>query len=147
MAKTLLDLAKSLERRSDRIEKEANKLSIRVAKTIVEDLTISTPVDTSKALSNWQIGLRDAPKAPDDALEAFYPGKRGSTKRSSAIATIRAAKRVLAGKKPGEVIYISNVLPYIRRLNYGHSQQAPAGFVERSVLIGKNEFKKAKFKV
>lgn len=144
MARNLLDLANSLERKAGRIEKAASTLAKNVAQSIVGNLANVTPVDTSKALSNWQVGLIDA---PDSSIEPFFPGQKGSSKRSSANATIKAAKRILGGKKPGEVIYISNVLPYIARLNDGYSNQTPAGFVERAVLIGRKEVKKSKLKV
>ncbi len=65
---------------------------------------------------------------------------------ASAAETINQARAVLATKKPGQKIYITNNLPYIRRLNDGYSKQAPAGFVERAVLIGRKMRKNFKIK-
>jgi hypothetical protein len=38
-----------------------------------------------------------------------------------------------AGFKAGDTIYLTNNLPYIRRLEEGYSQQAPAGMVALTV--------------
>lgn len=111
-----------------------NRLAVKVAMTIVEDLAHVTPVDESTAISNWQVQL-NAPV--QSAIRAYYPGSQGSTYSQSAAATIENARAELAAKKPGQPIYLSNVLRYIKRLNAGWSTQAPAGYVERSVLLGR----------
>lgn len=141
MARTLLDLAISLERRVDKLDKQASDAAVQVTLTILGDLVYVTPVDTSQALSNWQVELNDP---ASDKIPPYYPGEQGSTQRASAQATIQAARAVLRGKKPGDKIYLSNVLPYIRRLNDGYSAQAPAGFVERAALLGRKHAKKVK---
>ncbi len=143
MGRSLLDLAESLENRVGAINEEANKVAIKAAITVIIDLAYQTPVDESKALSNWQVGL-DSPV--DSPIRPYYSGFFGSTQRASAEATIAAAKQVLEKKRPGQVIFISNVLPYINRLNDGYSGQTPAGFVERATLLGRKRVRKAKFK-
>lgn len=42
-------------------------------------------------------------------------------------------KEKLAGWKPGQTIWIVNNLPYAKKLEYGHSKQAPSGVVRISV--------------
>lgn len=143
MAKGLLDLAASLEKKAKAIDEAASKLAVGTALTIVGDLAFKTPVDTSQALSNWQVSLGSP---VDSKIPPYYPGEGGSTRNSSAAETINQARKILAGKKPGQRIFITNVLPYIRRLNDGYSKQAPAGFVERAVLIGRKMIKKAKLR-
>jgi len=143
MAKTLLDLANSLEQRAAKLDSEACRVAVSVAETIIADLAYRTPVDTSQALSNWQVTLGSK---VDNKIPPHYPGEGGSTRNSSAQATIDAGCNILRSKRPGVTIYISNVLPYIRRLNDGYSKQAPAGFVERAVLIGRKMIKKAKLR-
>lgn len=135
MAKrTLLDLANDLDKAVGKIEEQASALGIKVATTIVTDLAFVTPVDESTAISNWLVSVGGPRRAE---IDAHYPGKFGSTYGPSAQQTIADAKKVLAGKKPGETIYISNNLPYIKLLNGGSSKQAPAGFVERAELLGR----------
>ena len=46
---------------------------------------------------------------------------------------IAEATALVSGVKAGDTVYISNNLEYIQALNEGHSQQAPAGFVEKAV--------------
>lgn len=141
--RTLLELADSLEKRAAKLDDEACRVAIHTAETIVADLAYKTPVDTSQALSNWQVSIGSP---VDSKIPPYYPGEGGSTRNASAQATIDAARNTLKSKRPGVTIFISNVLPYIRRLNDGYSKQAPAGFVERSVLIGRNVIKKAKLR-
>ena len=131
---TLNDLAKRMLRKADEVPEMANKLAVKVATTIVTDLAHVTPVDESTAISNWQVQLNLPVQSP---IAAYYPGSKGSTYSLSASATIDAAKAELAAKKPGQTIYLSNVLRYITFLNQGSSTQAPAGYVERSVLLGR----------
>ena len=142
MAKSLLDLANSLERKAKAIDEAASKTAVDTALAIVGDLAYKTPVDTSQALSNWIVTL-DAPAT--ERIDPHYPGEGGSTQRSSAAETLNQAKAVLANKKPGQAIFITNNLPYIKRLNDGYSAQAPAGFVERAELLGRKII--AKFKI
>lgn len=136
---TLLDLANRLEKTAGAVDKAASDAAVTVALTIVGDLAFKTPVDTSKALSNWIVTL-DSPS--NATIKPHFGGKKGSSYRSSAAETIALAKKVLASKKPGQSIFITNSLPYIKRLNEGSSEQAPAGFVERAVLIGRKTAKK-----
>lgn len=141
MAGNLKDLAKRLRKRADDLPEAANRVAKQVAQTIVNDLAHVTPVDTSQAISNWQLGIDDRPDTP---IEPHYPGERGSTYSASASQTIEEAEAELKTKQPGQTIYISNVLRYIGRLNEGSSAQAPAGFVERAVLLGRLVVDKAK---
>ena len=143
MAKGLLDLATSLEKKAKAIDEAASKLAVDTALTIVGDLAFKTPVDTSQALSNWIVTL-ETPSS--DKIKPHFPGEGGSSQKSSAAETINQARAILAKKKPGQKIYITNNLPYIRRLNDGYSKQAPAGFVERSVLIGRKMRRNFKLK-
>lgn len=143
MGKGLLDLAESLERKAKSIDEAASKLAVDTALTIVADLAYKTPVDTSQALSNWIVTV-GSPSS--EKIKPHYPGEGGSTQKASAAETINKAREVLKSKKPGQVIFITNNLPYIRRLNDGYSKQAPAGFVERSVLIGRKMRKNFKLK-
>lgn len=141
MAKSLLDLADRLERKAKAIDEAASENAVDTALAIVGDLAYKTPVDTSQALSNWIVTL-ESPSG--QRIAPHFPGLQGSTQRASAAETLNLAKLVLRNKKPGQAIFITNNLPYIRRLNDGYSAQAPAGFVERAVLIGRKMRKKFK---
>lgn len=139
----LKNLSKRLRERAGKLNEQANRLAIQCAETIVGDLVQVTPVDTSQALSNWQVDLG---KPVDSSIPPYFPGELGSTQGASSAEALAAARVVLHNKKPGETIYISNVLRYINRLNEGSSSQAPAGFVERAVLIGRKFVQNAKLR-
>jgi len=129
MAKTLLNLAERLEKKAKALDKAASDLAAFVALSLTEELADVTPVDTSKAISNWQIGL-GSPVASE--RDAHYIGSKGSTELISEDATVIAARVALKGKRPGQIIYLSNTAKYIRDLDQGSSLQAPAGFVKRA---------------
>lgn len=135
MAQTSLgNLGNRLLRRVDIIEQSVNQLAIEVALTIEDGLTLNTPVDTSQAISNWQVELGSP---PEDWIEAYARGKFGSTEATSRAVARRIARNVLSHREPGQPIYISNLLPYIGFLNDGSSKQAPAGFVQAEVMKGR----------
>lgn len=99
---------------------------------MVEELVYVTPVDTSQALSNWQVNLTSP--APDE-IGPYYPGDRGSTRGASAREAIEQATQELAYKKPGQPIYLSNLVDYIKKLDEGSSSQFAGGFVPRALLV------------
>jgi len=127
-------LARRAEALKRAIPQAASDLASSVARVIQKDLVTVTPVDTSKALSNWQMSVQ----VPLGLyLPPYVPGNEGSTQEESAQMAIMQGEQALAEKKPGVPIFLVNNAPYIRRLNEGYSQQAPAGFVERAVLLGR----------
>lgn len=138
--KTLLDLAKMLEKKADAIDKDASDHAVKVANAVVEQLAYNTPVDTSMALSNWIVTL-DNPSV--DKIEPHFPGEKGSTQSLSAGVTVGRSKTALGRKKPGQKIYIRNNQPYVPQLEWSHPQ---SGFVERAVLVGRNIASKFKLR-
>lgn len=92
--------------------------------SLITHLKNDTPVDTGRARANWHIDLNVVDVRLVEPNEGLSP---------DAVAT------VVARYKMGGVIYISNNLPYIRRLNDGYSQQAPAGFVDDDIIRAKND--------
>lgn len=131
---TLLDLAAKMELISANIAIANSARASAVAAALVETLVYRTPVDTSMALSNWQVTLGSPAVG---FIPAYVPGYLGYTMAPSARAAIDAANSVLETKQPGQTIYITNNTPYIVDLNSGTSKQAPAGFVETAVLVAR----------
>ena len=138
MAKTLRDLASRMDRLAASLTLEGSRCAVETAKIIHHNLTLNTPVDTSTALSNWDIFIGSY---ESDSHEPYVMGKKGSTKLASMGFANKEAELRLSEKKPGETIFIVNSLDYIRKLNDGSSKQAPAGFVEAAIIVGK-EFAK-----
>ncbi|MEQ1792732.1 MAG: HK97 gp10 family phage protein [Nitrospira sp.] len=105
------------------------KVVKRVAFDIFTRIVRKTPVDTGRARASWNlsIGTIDLTVAP----EGQYPEMNtwdGEAKANAALATV-TEKALL-----NDAIFITNNLPYIKELENGHSQQAPAGMVALSVL-------------
>lgn len=141
MPRNLNDLAKMLERKAKELAPANSQRAVETAMVVLKVLTERTPVDTSTALSNWQVSL----EAPNYSfINAYVPGYLGYTAGQSAAEVLRIGQMILAKKKPGQTIYITNNAPYIRDLNSGSSKQAPAGFVEASVMVGRRQMPKLK---
>ena len=93
----------------------------RVALDIDSALVLTTPVDTGRARSNWQVsigksalGAVDTPVSPSESI--------GNAK--SELSKLRDSD---------SSVHITNNLPYIQRLNEGWSPQQPAGFVDQAI--------------
>lgn len=84
---------------------------------IDRELRRTTPVDTGHARRNWIPSVSTPANVQDDSGAAHAQG----------------VAQVMAFTLAQGTLWVSNVVPYIQRLNYGHSQQAPAGFVETAV--------------
>lgn len=105
-----------------------------VGNAILEAVVEATPVDTSKALSNWQVSPNGA---PGSEIEAHFAGSRGSTRGASARQALALGVRSIRAGRLQEGLLIFNAAPYIRRLNDGWSAQAPSGFIEKAVLLAR----------
>lgn len=102
-----------------RMRKYISNAAIMLVLEIDKELRRNTPVDTGHARRNWvpSVGLPSEAEATDDSLHAA------------------GVAQVLSYKVEDGPLWIANVVEYIRRLNYGHSSQKPAGWFERSVDI------------
>jgi hypothetical protein len=141
MLKTLHDLALDMDKLAVTLKLEGNRCAIESALIVHHNLTEITPVDTSTALSNWDVFIGSYEKTPH---EPYFMGKRGSTKLKSMRFANKEAALILSEKKPGESIFIVNAVDYIEKLNGGSSTQAPAGFVERAIMLGQKYVKNFK---
>lgn len=103
-------LGREHAKREDAVKKTATEVFSRVI--------MRTPVDTGRARSNWTATIGQHTAATTD-----YADPTG-------ISAISAASAVVSGwnHEQGSV-WLSNNLPYIGPLEYGHSKQAPVGMV------------------
>lgn len=85
-------------------------------------LVMNTPVDTGRARGNWQTSIDNPILSEIDRLD-----QSGQQTNQEVISE--------AGKfnSSNKSINITNNLPYINKLNSGHSPQAAAGYIERIV--------------
>lgn len=105
----------------DQLAKKTGLKLDTVARKVTLDLFTSvvqkSPVDTGRFKANWNVG-----PTPNLSFTASTNAGRGLNEAQKAI-----------GIPAGGVVYLSNGLPYARRLEYGWSGQAPAGMVRLSV--------------
>lgn len=128
----------------DRIDLAVNRLAKNVVIEMARDLIEHTPVDVTTAASNWQAAL-NSPAMFE--LPAIVPGHHGSTAGASRSEALGHVSRVVAEKRPGERIFLSNLAPHLDDLNNGTSKQEPAGFFERGVVVGSGYLRAAVIKV
>lgn len=84
-----------------------------------------TPVDTGRAKGNWQCSIGSPITSQTERLDG---SKLGSTNGSDSFDDV-----VKTVKGTGHVVWLSNNVPYIQRLEYGSSKQAPSGMVRLSL--------------
>lgn len=130
MAKWDLDFSKYAKEAGDKINDARKTFAFMLYGSIVR----KTPVDTGRARGNWQISVGSSASG---ILERTDKSK-GS---DSAFGKSEQAK--LNGAKGDEDIYISNNLPYIEKLEYGYSKQAPQGMIGVTVANAGAYFEKA----
>ena len=108
-----LDISNFIDKTSKTADAEVRKICLDLLTGIV----LKTPVDTGRARANWFTSIGN-PSA--NITEATDPS--GSSSISSSMSAI--------SKATGNVLWITNNLPYIYRLEFeGWSKQAPAGMV------------------
>lgn len=94
----------------------------KVALDVGSRVVLRSPVDTGRFRANWQYGVG----RPNTAvLEAVDKSGQSSIGRITAGA---------ATARLGDVIYVSNSLPYALKLEAGSSKQAPGGMVGLTVV-------------
>jgi hypothetical protein len=104
-----------VKRVNGRIDTVIRKSTIELFSGVVK----MTPVDTGRARGNWQCTIGSPATSEIDRIDP-----KGSGVNKEIISTV----------KTGTVVYLSNNVPYIRRLEYeGHSKQAPQGMVRISL--------------
>jgi hypothetical protein len=103
-----------------RINKSKNKFELFVQKMVLEmdkRLVLRSPVDTGRFRANWVVG-------------------NGSVNHSTKESFIAADNSIEINslKVNGQVIYLTNSLPYANRLEYGWSKQAPGGMTRLTAI-------------
>lgn len=121
-------LAKQIEKSKGKFQLFYKKFTIDLQTAVIQ----KTPVDQGQLHWNWFIGNA----APSNAF-AEHTGndKSGAIARNTAL--------INSLNINGQVIYISNSLPYAHRIEYeGWSKQAPAGMLRVSVSESQSIAKK-----
>lgn len=108
------------------LEEFTAKLLQEITLNITANLQEDTPVDTSWARSNWVPSIGNP-----------FRGLAGSDDNIDNTLSEQGKAEVLTQYTLDRgAIYISNNVPYIRALNEGTSDQAPAAFIQAAVEKG-----------
>jgi hypothetical protein len=134
----LKKFAQLMEGRASLLQSNVNELKKDVAETFITEVANTTPVDVGTAISNWQVGLGDAPTT---TLSAHSPGNKGSTWNANVRGTLADATMRIDTALPGEDIHVTNNLDYIDDLEQGYSPQAPDGMVEQAKAKARKKLK------
>lgn len=127
MSTFTLDVSKFVDKASKTADAEVRKICY----DLVTGIILKTPVDTGRARANWFTSVG----SPSGNITASVDPS-GSSSISSAVSAI--------SKATGNVLWITNNLPYIYRLEFGtyndgpktvggFSRQAPAGMVRVTI--------------
>jgi len=127
--RTLRDLASDMENLADALPGELNDIKINAAMHLLGFVAYETPVDKSRALSNWQVTI-GSPAA--SYREAHVIGTHGSTFEASVNRTIQVGRARAEQVEPGTSLFVVNRAPYIAALERGRSRQN-SGFVQRGI--------------
>lgn len=112
LCKSAFEFGADLQRAAEVLGVEtAREAAVSLALTLHSKVSLKTPVDTGRARANWFLA-EGAPRIA--TTESVTP----------------EAPPALTGKS---VIYLTNSLPYIVPLEYGHSKQAPVGMLRVSI--------------
>ncbi len=103
---------------TEKVDADRKAITLELFNSVILD----TPVDTGRARGNWQT-TKNTPAGGQ--IERLDPG--------GGQATQEAAEQVLSSISDG-TLYLTNNLPYIMPLEYGHSaKQAPTGMVRKNL--------------
>ena len=112
-----LDISKFMDKTSKTADAQVRKICL----DLVTGIVLKTPVDTGRARANWFTSTG----SPTDNITESTDASGSSTIAGSLGAISQAT---------GNVLWITNNLPYIYRLEFeGWSRQAPAGMVRVTV--------------
>lgn len=125
-AKFFLDLG----RFEGRIPIDANVFKQKIALDILGGVVLKTPVKSGRAKGNWQVTLGDIPSS----------GETGLFDKTGASA-LAAGEAQIFQVEAGEDLWIHNNVPYIQRLEEGHSKkQAPHGMLALTLAEIESQF-------
>jgi hypothetical protein len=115
---------RDIEEAIDEVEHEVGRLVVELVTEIVANLREETPVETGHARANWVPSIARP-------YEDIVDGNDTTVQENALMAILRY-------QIDDGTAFISNNVPYINRLNDGHSDQAPVGFIEDCIERGLN---------
>lgn len=108
--------SKRLALRADRFIENSARISKDAATAALETAIEHTPVDTSKAVSNW-IVTRDGPNR--DVIDPYAPGQKGNTATLSKTAALAFGRAEIEDFDPERDVdlFLTNNVRYLRYID------------------------------
>jgi len=119
---TLPNLQKELDVVDQEVRDIIQQASVATALNAVVALQQATPVDSGRARASWNISTEEG-----DFKKGFGAIDTDSLLRTTALTQTNSEGLI-------SDIYLTNSAPYINELNRGKSDQAPARFIEKTLL-------------
>lgn len=118
MAQDAFQFALSLEKLGEQLTDDLmQQVTQKLALQALSGVVMKSPVDTGRFRGNWTVSIDAADWSTSENTD-----KGGGS-------TIANGSAVISSLPPYRAIWISNGLPYARRIETGWSNQAPAGVV------------------
>ena len=152
IATNFAEFSQEIDRFVAQIPGKANLVKRRIALQVLTGVVMQTPVGKKEL---WAINVERAAKGLKPIPPGYVGGRaRGNwqttisspatgtlaRKDKTGSAAINAGNSTIGAAQPGQDIWISNNLPYIERLEDGHSTQAPNGMVALTLTAVKAQF-------
>ena len=106
--------------------KDADTLTKKITGDMLTTIVAATPMATSAARGNWRVGIGTVDTTAD---------------LSSRGAVAVGLPKIASQGGLGKIVYISNSLKYIERLNNGWSMQAPKNLMQISFMNVVNKYR------
>ena len=119
MSKSAADFALDLHKFGEMTDKKLLNIVIKITLDLDRSVVLGTPVDTGRARGNWFPSVG----SPSSEVNQNASDKSGA-------ATLGKIEEVVGKVQIGNIVWLSNNLPYIVPLENGHSKQAPSGMVD-----------------
>ena len=117
MSVNTVEFMQSFNTNVERTKKNYDQAFRAMALQLFGSIITRTPVDEGRARGNWQVTINSP---ANGELETTDKGGQR---------TLATGSRSIASRTGEQVLYFTNNLPYIQRLENGWSQQAPSGMV------------------
>jgi hypothetical protein len=108
------DLQKLCDKAQGKMELVVRKTALQLQSSMIS----MSPVDTGRFRGNWQCGIGQKNTSTGDAPNSDALGRTA---------------QALPAWKPGQMIWLTNSLPYSYRLEHGWSKQSPGGMVRLTI--------------
>ena len=131
MESNLAQFNKELDDFAKKVPEQLTLLQKKVVLEALRRLVMRTPVDTGRARANWQVTIANP---AEDQI---------SVTDSEGAATIAKGLAALVGLPDNQIVWISNNVDYIEKLEHGGSGQAPEGMLSITIEELRNMFKAA----